>query len=128
MKKRFVQCIPEIFFVGVGVFWVLENYQGTKHINYIAILVVVLLLVQLLFQKRIPGLVLGVVLGVFSIYMMLAVLSEFYEFESFSNEAFQLLIVGMGLCWVGLTMAAGMVYKFVVLNPKKDKSENYMIG
>lgn len=122
--KQTVLRLPELFFMGLGMYWVTENYLASAHINWIAIVFVILLAVQLIFQRRIAGMALGLMLGLISAYMLFAVLSEFYEFDVLNGKAFQLLAFGLGIFGVGVISATAMVYKFAILqqNYMKEKS------
>ena len=106
--------------MGLGIYWVTENYLASTHINWIAIVFVVLLAIQLIIQHRIAGMALGIVLGLICAYMMFAVLSEFKEFETVNDEALQLLAFGLGIFGAGVLSATAMVYKFALLQ------QNYM--
>jgi hypothetical protein len=112
--KPIIQRLPELFFMGLGMYWVTENYLASGHINWIAIVFIVMLSLQLIFQQRIAGMALGLVLGLICAYMMFAVLSEFYEFKAATREALQLLGFGLGVFGVGVVSATAMVYKFAL--------------
>lgn len=122
--KQTVLRLPELFFIGLGIYWVTENYLASAHINWIAIVLTVLLAAQLIFQHKIAGMALGLVLGLISAYMLFAVLSEFKEFDTVNNEALQLLAFGLGIFGLGVISATAMVYKFAILqqNYMKEKS------
>lgn len=121
--KQTVQRLPELFFMGLGIYWVAENYLASAHINWIAITFVVLLTIQLIVQNRIGGMVLGIVLGLISAYMLFAVLSEFNEFRTINDKALQLLAFGLGIFGVGVLSATAMVYKFVLLQQDYMKDQ-----
>ncbi|PZR23320.1 MAG: hypothetical protein DI539_03450 [Flavobacterium psychrophilum] len=110
--KPIIQRLPELFFIGLGVYWSLENFLASNTVNWIALTFVVALTVQLFKQHRVAGMTLGLVLGLISAYMMFAVLSEFREFR-FYEQAFELLSVGLGIFGSGVIFATAMVYKFV---------------
>lgn len=112
--KPIILRLPELFFMGLGIYWGAENYLAGGHINWIAIAFIVLLTLQLVFQHRIAGMVMGLVLGLICAYMLFAVLSEFYEFKAATREALQLLGFGLGVFGVGVVSATAMVYKFAL--------------
>lgn len=106
--------------MGLGIYWVTENYLASGHINWIAIVFIAVLTLQLIVQHRIAGIALGLILGLICAYMMFAVLSEFYEFKSVTKEALQLLGFGLGVFGVGVVSATAMVYKCTI------RQQNYM--
>lgn len=120
--KPILQRLPELFFVGLGTYWVLENFLAGNTINWIALTFVAVLIIQLFVQQRIVGMALGLVLGLVSAYMMFAVLSEFREFR-FYDQAFELLSVGLGLFGSGVVLATAMVYKFVMALQNEMREE-----
>jgi hypothetical protein len=112
--------IPEFFFAGLAVYWILDNYSN-GHINYFAIAVVAVLLFQILIQNRIVGLATGIALGIFSSYMVLAVLSDFLKYEESTSADIKYLLSAGGIFALAVLLAAAMVYKFAVITPKRDK-------
>ena len=110
--KKIVTIVPELFFIALGAYWVAENYFASGHINYIALLVTWLLFLQIFYKNRVAGLVYGIVLGLVSAYMMLAVLSEFHEYETATPDAVRLLVFGGLLFGLGFLMGCAMVFKF----------------
>ncbi|MEL1243256.1 hypothetical protein AAEO56_03185 [Flavobacterium sp. DGU11] len=119
--KRILKFIPEIYFMGVGMFWAAENYFASGNVNYIALLIVWLLFLQLFYKNRILGLTYGVALGFVSAFMILAVNSEVSDFESFTPEAIQLQLAGWGIFGTGLLMAGAMLYKFATVKVNYDE-------
>jgi hypothetical protein len=116
MKKTF-NSIPELYFMGMGLFWAAENYFTSGTVNYFALLVTWLLFLQIIYKNRFIGLVYGVILTLFSAYMVLAVVSEFSE-----AKAFELIVVGGTLFATGVYMGALMVYKFAKAEAAYDES------
>ncbi|MHA7111001.1 hypothetical protein ACRTDU_12795 [Sunxiuqinia elliptica] len=72
-------------------------------------LLVPILLVQLLFQFPVLNWLLGISLMLISCYMVLAVWSEFSEFQTKTSAAWQLISFGWGLTFTGLTTALGIL-------------------
>ncbi|MBN1985676.1 MAG: hypothetical protein JW761_05195, partial [Prolixibacteraceae bacterium] len=56
---------------------------------------------------------LGGMMFLISIYLSLAVWSEFIEFEVVSNSARQLLLVGWSLCLTGIVLSVFMIIGFI---------------
>ncbi len=110
--KTLLKFIPELYFMGLGIFWAAENYFSGGVNNYFALLIVWLMFLQLFYKNRILGLIYGTVFGLASAYMVLAVNSEVGDFSKFTIEALQLQLVGWGIFGTALLMAGAMVYRF----------------
>ena len=118
--KPIVNRIPEFFFIGLAVYWIIDNYSS-GYINYFAIAVVAVLIFQIFLQKRVVGLATGIALGIFSSYMVLAVLSDFLKYEEISSADIKYLLSAGGIFALAVLLAAAMVYKFAVMPPKRNK-------
>ena len=111
--KSWTKWIPEAFFVLllIGAF------------NPITIGLAVLLGVLFLIRKQpLPAVILGSILSVLfvmgSLYMTLALLSEYYEFETGSWEAIQMLIVGMLIMGTSFVMGIVMLVKYLTYSSR----------
>ena len=83
--------LPELLLlVSILFYW----YFSTP-LNPIAIILVLLVLALIITGKRLLSYVTGVIFTPLSIYMILAVLSEYYEFKGETSEANNLLLTGM---------------------------------
>lgn len=111
--KSLLTNLPEIFFIGLGGAWLLENLYSSSHVNYVALLVIWLLFLQLIYKNRLTGIIYGNILGLFSLYMLGAVYSEFSEFETITVNAIMLLVIGGGIFGVGVFMAGKMLYNYL---------------
>ena len=120
--KKIINIIPEAFFIGVGITWLLGDYQSGSTINYFALLVTWLMFLQVFYKNRILGLVYGNVLGLVSIYLLAAMYSEFKAFEVFSMESVKMIAFGSGVIIAGLVMSIAMVYKFAIAKTDYDES------
>jgi len=121
MRKLF-NIIPEFYFIGLGIFWLTENYLSSGRINYVAVLVMWLMFLQVIYKNRILGLSYGVIMALASVYMIVATLNEFAAFESFTVEAAKLLGVGAALFGSGLIMGVAMLYKYATAKVSYDES------
>lgn len=120
MRKTF-GTLPELFFMGIGMFWIAESYFTLGSVNYFAMLVAWLLFLQLFYKNRIAGLVYGIAFGSFSVYMLLTIITGYYEsVTSFSIT--DSAIMGAGLFATGIVMAVAMVYKYVTAKAGYDES------
>lgn len=120
MRKTF-GALPELFFMGIGMFWIAESYFTLGSVNYFAMLITWLLFLQLFYKNRIAGLVYGIAFGSFSVYMLLTIITGYYESVtpfSITDSA----IMGAGLFATGIVMAVAMVYKYVTAKAGYDES------
>jgi hypothetical protein len=122
--KKILHYVPELYFMGLGVFWAVENYTASGYKNYIAVSVVWLMFIQIIYQNRILGIIYGNIMAVFSIYMIGATISEFNQYDPVGIEAALVLLFGFGVFIPALTMAAGMIYKS--LKAKQDYDESVL--
>jgi VIT1/CCC1 family predicted Fe2+/Mn2+ transporter len=111
--KKLILNIPELILLGLTIFWFLDNYIGGKHFNPYAFGVFVILLLQVFLQNKYIGFIMESIIALFSIYMLLAVLSEFHDFPTYSLEAFQLLGFGLLLCTLGFGSSIALFIKFI---------------
>jgi hypothetical protein len=119
---RLFKVIPELFFMGLGTYWAIENYMASGHRNYIAVLAVWLLLVQLFYKNRILGLIYGVVFTMMSGFMTLAVISEFREFGLGDSGGSNLLLWGIALFGTGVLMGIWMIYNYATAKEEYEES------
>lgn len=121
MTKLF-KLVPELFFIGLGIYWAVENYMASGYRNYIAMLFVWLLFLQLFYKNRILGLTYGVTFAAISAYMCLAVLSEYRDFNPGETQGLKLLVWGLALFGGSVLMALGMVYRYATAKTDYEDS------
>lgn len=111
--KKYLLLFPEFFIIALSIYWFLENYMSSGHINYFAIVVFVIVALQVFLKNKIVGIMLGSILFLFGLYMFLAVLSEFREFRAIDSSAIELISVGFLICFVLISSSIGMFYKSI---------------
>ncbi|QYJ68412.1 hypothetical protein [Flavobacterium litorale] len=121
--KSLLTNLPEIFFIGLGGAWFLENLYASSHVNYVALLTVWLLLLQLIYKNRLAGIIYGNILGLFSLFMLGAVYSEFLEFETITTNAIMLLVIGGALFGAGVFMSGKMLYNYLTTTKSYEDNE-----
>lgn len=119
MKNRF-GIIPELFFMGMGMFWAIESYFTLGSVNYFALLITWLLFLQIFYKNRFAGLLYGTALGSFSVYMLLATILEYHELDS-ASISMESTAVSVLLC-AAILMSVAMVYKYVITKVSYDES------
>lgn len=120
--KKILNTLPEFYFMGMGLFWAIESYFASGNVSYVALLATWLLFLQVIYKNRIIGLLYGFAFGLFSVYMLLATISEFREFETVTSRAVQLITVGSVLFGGATAMAAIMVHKFATAKVKYEET------
>jgi hypothetical protein len=109
--KRFIKLAPEFFFIGLGAFWVTENYFTTGIINYIALLVTWLIFLQIIYKNRLLGITYGAILGAFSVYMSIFHISG-YDNHGEAANPIQFISMGSIMFGTGIVMALLMIYNY----------------
>lgn len=111
--KKYLFVLPEIILFGLASFWLLENLIASSYFNPFAFVVLIILLLQLVFKNKYVGFFMASLIALFSLYMVLAVFSEFRDFPVANFDAFQLLGFGLFLCSLGFGSAMLMFYKYL---------------
>jgi VIT1/CCC1 family predicted Fe2+/Mn2+ transporter len=112
--KKYLLILPEVILIVISVYWLAENYLGNnQYFNFYAFGILILLILQLFFQNKYVGFTIATLIALFSLYMVLAVISEFHEFPTASVEATKLLSIGLLLCFFMFASSVVMFYKFL---------------
>lgn len=94
---------------------VLFYWYGTSNLlNPIAIGLLAILIFQIIFKNNIIGVLIPCVLMLLSMYMILALLSEVNEFESFNSDAQRLLFIGLVYFLGTILISFLMIWKYLV--------------
>jgi hypothetical protein len=109
--KKYLLMLPEFFIILLSIYWFLDNYLGSGHINYFAIVVFIIVTLQLFLKNKFIGIILGSIFFLFGLYMILAVLSEFKKFTAVDSSAVELISVGFLICFVLIASSIGLFYK-----------------
>jgi hypothetical protein len=116
MKAMFLKS-PEYYLIVLSI---LAGYSPPFYINPVFIGIVVILILQIIFKNKISGMVLGALFFLINLYFLLALLSEFYEFNEFNYRAKQLIFVGLGIWVANLIFSSTMIYKYATNNLKRN--------
>ncbi|WP_147376123.1 hypothetical protein [Ichthyenterobacterium magnum] len=109
--------LPEIYFaLAILYYWSLTALI----INYIAIGLLIILGILILTKNNTLGIVISCILILLNLYLVLALLSEFSEFETFNANAKKLL--GIGVLFIGsnLFFAFRLLFKYLKAQVKKE--------
>lgn len=114
--KKYLLLLPEFFIILLSIYWFLDNYLGSRHINYFAIVVFIIGTLQLFLKNKVIGIILGSIFFLFGLYMILGVLSEFKKFTTINSSVIELISVGFLICFVLIASSIGMFYKSISKN------------
>lgn len=107
--KKWLKFIPEIYFL----ISVLYDWSITSSIwNPFAIALLGVILLQLLLKSRMLGILLSLLLIFVNLFMFLALLSEYHEFNKSTKEARELILFGSLYLGLNLLMAILLLIKY----------------
>ena len=109
--KTFILQLPEYLLIAAVLFY---WFSTGLAVNYIAIGLIIVLILQIIFKNRIVGIIIPSILVMISLYMLLALMSEFKEFLTFSSDAKELLFVGLSYFISTIIISGFMIYKYVI--------------
>jgi len=117
LKKLSLQ-LPEYLLILAVIF-----YWGSagKVINPIAIVLIIGLILQIIFKNRIVGIIIPSLLILTSLYMLLALMSEFNEFPTFNADAKKLLFVGLSYFISTIIVSGLIIYRYSIMEKRKDR-------
>jgi hypothetical protein len=121
--KKTLKTLPEFYYMGLGIFSIMENYFASTQINYIALLITWLMFLQVFYKHKILGLIYGNVCALFSVYMLLTVVSGYQDFQAGGLEEVRSLIFSSVLFSTGLVMAILMIYNYATTESKFNENE-----
>lgn len=91
-NKFFILNSAEYFLItAVLYYWFLTSSLW----NPIAIGLLLILIFQIIFRNKVIGIIFPMILTFLCLYMILALISEVHEFESFNNTAQKMLLIGL---------------------------------
>lgn len=99
--------------------WLFDNYLTSTNVNFFALGVLAIMMLLMVFKFKILGSLIALIIALFSLYMILAVLSEFHDFPKVNYEALKLLFIGSGFCFLGFLSSLIMFYKYLIKSDDK---------
>jgi len=109
--KTFILQLPEYLLIAAVLFY---WFSTGLAVNYIAIGLIIVLILQIIFKNRIVGIIIPSILVMICLYMLLALMSEFKEFLTFSSDAKELLFVGLSYFISTIIISGVMIYKYAI--------------
>lgn len=107
--KKVLFRLPEYYLIAAALlYW----FTPPLNVNPIATGLVAVLVLQAIFKNRMTGLIIASLFLAINLFMLLALISEFNEFPSFTADAGALLGVGLLLFLINVGMAILMIYKY----------------
>lgn len=110
MKKILLNA-PEYYLV---VLILLVAYSPPFYINPFFIPIILLIAAQVYFENRFTGMFLGTLFFLVNIYFLIALFSEFREFEIVNYDAQRLLFIGLSIFILNLAASTVMLYKYAL--------------
>ncbi len=107
--KQLLVSYPEFLLIAIVFFYWFSS--GTL-LNPIAIGVIVMLIVQLFLRNGIVGVVIPILLMMTSIFLLLALFSEYGEFSVKNAASTRMLIVGVSFILLTITASGLMLRKY----------------
>lgn len=118
MMQQLKSLLPEVLLMCATLYyWSLT----ASTFNWLAIAFMALLIFLLVSKNRAVGLLLGSVIILLNLYLVFALLSEFYEFSEFNDKAKDLLLFGSLFIGTNLILAVWLIYKYAI---KVTNTEN----
>lgn len=109
--KTFLLKFPESILIGS----ILLYWLATTLYNPIAFCLLIAILIQLKLKSKIVGIIVGALFLLASTYMIFALVSELSEFDTFTTDAWQLLLIGSSWLIASLIFSILMLYKYLNL-------------
>lgn len=110
-KKYLASRIACLVFIVAGILYLRGGLPLTA--TLITVGTITLFTAQFVFQFKWLNLFLGGMTFLISIYLSLAVWSEFSEFEVVTEAARKLLLFGWGICFAGLLLSLFLIVSFI---------------
>jgi hypothetical protein len=111
--KNILSFTPEILLLLASGIYFIAELIATSRLSYPAIACALIVLILVILKNKVFAILLSVILGLVSIYMLLAVLSEYSEFPRGDLKGTQLLLVGSLLFTSLLTIALTLPKKYL---------------
>lgn len=114
IPSKLLVFLPESYIIFVVLF---TGFTSPFSIHPLALVIAAVVSLQLIFRNIITGIMLASLFALVNLYMILALLSEFSEFPTFSLAAAKLLIVGSLIILANLFIVGLMYFNYL----RKDK-------
>lgn len=104
--------IPEILILLVSVYWFLDGLLGSSYINYLMLGIIAFISGLIILKNKFMALFMSIIIGLGSLYMILAVVSEYSEFPAGSAEGLKLLLTGTSIFVTTIIMSIILPIKY----------------
>lgn len=108
-KKNLAGRVACLILIGLLIMYLLPLATRGLTASLIAGGFALILSIQFFIQLRVLNIILGGIMFLAGAYFSLSVVSEFNEFERATREAWQFIIVGLGLCFSVIAMSLIMI-------------------
>lgn len=104
-RKVLISSVPYVYFIGWASYWFVMDIAAAGSFNFIALAILLALVAQVIVRNNAIDLILGALSMIISVYMFVAVLSEFNNFSSVNDNARQLVLAGTLISVSGFAIA-----------------------
>ena len=113
--KLALSYVPEISILAIAISWIVADFfmGTTSALNYVLLGVIVFIAVMIKWKIKALAISFAVILGIGSLFMLLAVLSEFREFPQGDPEGLKLLLIGSSIFIGTLVISVWMPQKYI---------------
>jgi len=107
--KNLLLTLPELLLIALSIFyWVSSSIL----LNPIAIGLIIILTIQFILRNNFLGVVIPILIIMASIYLSLALFSEYSEFQVKTTEACRLMLVGIPFILATVSSSVLMIRKY----------------
>lgn len=112
---------PEIYlFFATIYYWILTP----NLFNPVAIILFAILIYQIIYKNSTTGLVISSLFLLLNLYMVLALMSELFEFTEVNNGFLQMFLIGSIFIGLNIIVSIIMLIKYINLKDRNATSEN----
>ena len=122
MKIRNVLSLsPEIYLLFATIYyWILT----ANLLNPVALILLAIITYQVIYKNVTTGLVISSLFLLLNLYMVLALMSELFEFTEVNNGFLQMFLIGSIFIGLNTIVSIIMLIKYINLKDKKATSES----
>lgn len=110
--KNVLSFLPEAILLSMTSFMLIADLLKSSSVNYIVLVLIGLILGMIFLKNKYIAILISSVIALGSAYMLLAVLSEYYEFPAGDTEGIKMLLFGFLLFVSVIILAVVMPFKY----------------
>lgn len=110
--KNVLSFFPEAILLSMTLFMLIADLLKSSSVNYIVLVLIGLILGMIFLKNKCIAILISSLIALGSAYMLLAVLSEYYEFPAGDTEGIKMLLFGFLLFVSVIILAVVMPFKY----------------